>query len=194
MPSCGRILLTLVLLLLVSSIDAQNPEVIIHTDLGNITVEVYPEQAPVTASNFLNLVERGVYNRSVFYRVVRMDNQPDNNVKIEVIQGGLYNMEQVNKYQPITHETTETTGIRHTDGVISMARLEPGTASTEIFICIGDQPSLDFGGDRNPDGQGFAAFGKVSRGMDVVRNIQSRPDSLQLLLEPVIIREMKLIK
>ena len=96
---------------------------------------------------------------------------------------------------PLTfYETTETTGIKHTDGVISMARLEPGTASTEIFICIGDQPSLDFGGDRNPDGQGFAAFGKVSGGMDVVRNIQSRPDSIQMLLEPVIIREIKLVE
>jgi len=194
MPSCGRILLTLFILLPVSFVNAQNPEVVIHTDLGNITVEVYPEQAPVTASNFLNLVEQGVYNRSVFYRVVRMNNQPENNVKIEVIQGGLYNMERVNMNPSIIHETTETTGIRHSDGVISMARLEPGTASTEIFICIGDQPSLDFGGDRNPDGQGFAAFGKVSSGMDVVRNIQSRPDSIQMLLEPVVIREIKLVE
>ena len=188
MRKSGCVISALVLLLSVSSINAQNPEVVISTDLGNITIEVYTEHAPVTASNFLNLVEQGVYRMSAFYRVVRMDNQPDNDVKIEVIQGGLYDMEQVNMYPSIAHETTETTGIMHTDGVISMARLEPGTASTEIFICIGDQPGLDFGGDRNPDGQGFAAFGKVSAGMDVVRNIHARPDSIQMLLEPVIIR------
>ena len=194
MQISGRILLSLILLLSFSSVIAQNPELIIHTDLGNITVEVYTEKAPITASNFLNLVKRGVYSKSLCYRVVRMDNQPQNKVKIEVIQGGLYNMDQVNMYPPIPHETTETTGIRHTNGVISMARLEPGTASTEFFICVGDQPSLDFGGARNPDGQGFAAFGKVIKGIDVVRNIQFRPDSIQMLLEPVFIRDIKLLK
>jgi peptidyl-prolyl cis-trans isomerase A (cyclophilin A) len=194
MQRSGRILLSLILLLSFSSVIAQNPELIIHTDLGNITVEVYTEKAPITASNFLNLVKHDVYSKSLFYRAVRMDNQPQNKVKIEVIQGGLYNMDLVNMYPPIPHETTETTGIRHTNGVISMARLEPGTASTEFFICVGDQPSLDFGGARNPDGQGFAAFGKVIKGIDVVRNIQFRPDSIQLLLEPVFIRDIKLLK
>ena len=172
----------------------QNPLVIMETELGSITIEIYEKQAPVTAANFLQYVNENRFEGAVFYRTVTMDNQPDNDVKIEVIQGGLYDMEQVNMYPSIAHETTETTGIMHTDGVISMARLEPGTASTEIFICIGDQPGLDFGGDRNPDGQGFAAFGKVSAGMDVVRNIHARPDSIQMLLEPVIIRRIKVVK
>ena len=83
------------------------------------------------------------------------------------------------------------TGIRHTDGVISMARNGPGSASTEFFICLGDQPSLDQGGLRNPDGYGFAAFGKVFRGMEVVRAIQQRPDSGQFLIQPVVIRQVK---
>ena len=74
-----------------------------------------------------------------------------------------------------------------------MARNEPGTASTEFFICVGDQPSLDFGGDRNPDGQGFAAFGKVSRGMEVVRAIQALPDSGQYLSDPVLIKKMEIV-
>lgn len=173
--------------------DRQHPRVRIHTDMGDITVELFPEKAPVTAGNFLTHVERGDYKNSLFYRVVRMDNQPDNPVKIQVIQGGLFHDEVVDTIAPIIHETTGQTGIRHTDGVISMARNEPGSASTEFFICIGDQPSLDFGGDRNPDLQGFAAFGRVTGGMDVVRAIQSLPDEGQYLLEPVTIRDISVI-
>jgi peptidyl-prolyl cis-trans isomerase A (cyclophilin A) len=85
---------------------------------------------------------------------------------------------------PIVHETTDKTGILHKDGVISMARMEPGSVSSEFFICVGDQPELDFGGKRNPDGQGFAAFGKVIKGMDVVRKIQSQLDEKQMLITP----------
>jgi len=175
------------------SCDRSCPEVFIQTDFGEIVVELYPENAPATATNFLSLVERGVYTNAIFYRVVRMDIQPGNEVKIEVIQGGLFDDDLVNIYSPIDHETTETTGIKHTDGVISMARNEPGSASTEFFICVKDQPDLDYGGERNPDQQGFAAFGKVTRGMEVVRIIQAMPDSGQYLVHPVRILEMKRI-
>jgi peptidyl-prolyl cis-trans isomerase A (cyclophilin A) len=157
-------------------------------------VEVYPGKAPVTANHFLGLVEQGVFTGACFYRVVRLDNQPLNQVKIEVIQGGLLVDSLVNKYPTVAHETTKVSGIRHTDGAISMARNLPGTASTEFFICIGDQPSLDVGGKRNPDGQGFAAFGKVTRGMEVVRAIQSLPDTLQYLQEPVLIRQIMVLR
>jgi peptidyl-prolyl cis-trans isomerase A (cyclophilin A) len=116
-----------------------------------------------------------------------MDNQPGKTVKIEVIQGGLYSDSVIEKIQfpPIRHETTRETGLLHKDGVLSMARMEPGTASSEFFICVGDLPELDFGGKRNPDGQGFAAFGKVIKGMDIVRKIQQQKDSEQYLLNPV---------
>jgi len=170
--------------------DRSSPRVCISTELGDIIVEVYPDRAPVTAANFLAHVKHGDYDNSVFYRVVRLDNQPDNRVKIEVIQGGLFYDELVDTIPTIIHETTRQTGLLHTDGVISMARNEPGSASTEFFICIGDQPSLDFGGDRNPDGQGFAAFGKVVKGMDVVRAIQQLPDNDQYLEKQVIIHRM----
>lgn len=169
---------------------AGQEKVLIRTSLGDIEVEVYSGLAPVTASNFLSQVDAGTYTNSIFYRVVRMDNQAQNKVKIEVIQGGLFEDELINNYTPIVHETTTETGIKHTDGVISMARMEPGTASTEIFICIGDQPSLDAGGDRNPDGAGFAAFGKVIRGMDVVRAIQALPDEGQYLVDPLTIHDI----
>lgn len=165
----------------------------INTELGEIVVEVYPDRAPVTSHNFLEHVEKGTYTNSLFYRVVRMDNQPHNEIKIEVIQGGLFEDDILDTKAPIIHETTKLTGILHTDGVISMARMEPGTASTEFFICIGNQPSLDFGGERNPDGQGFAAFGKVVRGMEVVRAIQALPDQGQYLVEKVSILHMSVI-
>lgn len=169
-------------------------ELVLETDAGEIVVKIYPDKAPLTASNFLNLVEQGIYTGACFYRVVRLDNQPDNQVKIEVIQGGLLEDSLLNRFRPIAHEPTSITGIRHTDGAVSMARNQPGTASTEFFICIGDQPSLDFGGNRNPDGQGFAAFGKVISGMDVVRTIQKMQDSAQYLVEPVLIRKIKILR
>lgn len=179
-----------IVLLGLSCDQTKSPRIWIKTNLGDILVEVYPDRAPITAGNFLDHVERGTYLNSVFYRVVRMDNQPQNQVRIEVIQGGLFDDDLIDSHTPIAHETTKETGILHRDGVISMARNGPGTASTEFFICIGDQPSLDFGGKRNPDAQGFAAFGKVIRGMEVVKAIQVQPDEGQYLPEKVVIQEM----
>ena len=152
-----------------------------ETELGPIQLELYPDRAPITVSNFLRYVDENRYEDFHFYRVVHMENQPDNDVKIEVIQGGLGFDKHPMELPTIIHETTDKTGIRHLNGTLSMARLEPGTASSEIFICINDQPELDFGGKRNPDGQGFAAFGKVISGMDVVRKIQLLPETNQIL-------------
>lgn len=164
------------------------------TELGPIVMELYPDKAPITCQNFLRYIKNDKFDGLGFYRVVRMDNQPNSEIKIEVIQGGLGPDEYPFQYPVITHETTEATGILHKDGVLSMARMEPGTASSEFFICVGDQPSLDFGGMRNPDGQGFAAFGKVIQGMDVVRQIQGLPDTSQMLLERVKIQSVKVLK
>ncbi len=191
-----RPVLLLLITMLAGPVSCDRPAtmVLIRTDLGDISVELYMEKAPVTASNFLAHVEHDDYTNSMFYRVVRMDNQPQSKVKIEVIQGGLFHDEVLDTITPIRHESTQETGILHTDGVISMARMEPGSASTEFFICIGDQPSLDHGGKRNPDGQGFAAFGKVVKGMDIVRAIQAQADEGQYLKEQVKIREISLIK
>jgi peptidyl-prolyl cis-trans isomerase A (cyclophilin A) len=177
------------------SCDRSRPErILMKTDLGEISLDIYTEEAPLTASNFLSLIERGIYSNACFYRVVRMDNQPGDQVRIEVVQGGLFDDSLAGIHLPIEHETTAKSGILHTDGVISMARNAPGSASTEFFICIGDQPSLDFGGKRNPDGEGFAAFGKVTGGMDVVRKIQSLPDTGQFLVERVRIHEMSITR
>ncbi len=145
-------------------------KVVINTHIGEIILELYPDKAPVSVENFLKYVDADLYKNASFYRVVRMDNQKQNKYKIEVIQGG--RAIEDSALAPITHETTKQTGILHKDGVISMARDAPGSATSEFFICVNDQPELDFGGKRNPDGQGFAAFGKVIKGMDIVHNIQ----------------------
>ena len=176
----------------------QNPRVLISTQLGDFEAEIYIDKAPVTAANFLRYVDSARYNNDLacFYRIVRLDNQPDKPIKIEVIQGGYGKDSLIEFYQfsPIKHETTKETGILHKDGVLSMARMEPGTASSEFFICVGDQPELDFGGKRNPDGQGFATFGKVYKGMEAVRKIQQLNDSLQYLKNPVKIIGIERIK
>ena len=160
---------------------AENPRVTIKTELGDIMVEIYEKDVPTTAANFLKYVDEGRYKNGCFYRVVTMDNQPNNDIKIEVIQGGLSSETRGNMLPPIEHETTDNTGILHKNGVISMARSKPGTASSEFFICVGYQPELDFGGKRNPDGQGFAAFGKVITGMTVVNKIHQQPAEGQML-------------
>ena len=165
---------------------------LISTELGDIKVEIYTDKAPVTAANFLEYVDKNGFLNSKFYRVVRDDNQPDNEVKIDVIQGGLYSEEKM--FTSIEHETTDRTGIRHVDGVISMARNEPGSAASEFFICIGDQPELDYGGKRNPDGQGFAAFGKVVDGMDIVRKIHQQPADGQMLAPEIRINTVRRLK
>ena len=178
----------------------QNPHVLLVTERGEIEIELFPDQAPVTVANFLRYVDEGIFepeegkNGASFYRVVRPDNQPGHPVPIEVVQGGLtIEDHDSRRLPPIRHETTEETGLRHRDGAVSMARTVPGSASSEVFICIGDQPELDFGGRRNPDRQGFAVFGQVVRGMDVVRAIQKLPDDDQMLRDPVQILEMRRI-
>jgi len=193
----GRQLISLIILSAALSFLSAGTEpdtgVWIKTDLGNIKVEIYERQAPITAANFLRHVDAGLFKEASFYRVVRLDNQPDNLVKIEVIQGGLRFTARESPFPPVEHETTAKTGVLHKNGVISMARNAPGSATSEFFICIGDQPGLDFGGRRNSDGQGFAAFGRVVEGMDIVRKIQQQPDEGQILKQKVNILDVQRI-
>ena len=170
---CGRWMVAL----------AQEPTVQIATALGNIVVAVDITHAPVSAANFLRYVAAGSYDGGMFHRTVTMDNQPNNSVKIEVIQAGANPAH--GDFPPIALERTTATGIKHLAGVISMARDGPDTATSDFFICVTDQPSLDFGGGRNPDGQGFAAFGRVVSGMEVVRRIQQSKALGQKLTPPV---------
>lgn len=171
---------------------AQTTEVEIVTSVGTIRAEIYEDQAPVTAENFLAYVDDALFDGGTFYRVVRMDNQPNDSVRIEVIQAGPDGPAVRERLRPpIPLERTSDTGLLHVDGALSMARGGPDTARSSFFICIGDQPSLDFGGNRNLDGQGFAAFGRVTEGMDIVRQIQSGLVDGQRLVDPIRIERIR---
>lgn len=172
---------TLAAALLPSPADAQsNPRVRVQTEVGDIVLELDAERAPNTTANFLKYVDAGHYDGGTFHRTVKMDNQPESAVKIEVIQAGVAADKANQRFPAIALERTSVTGILHKDGVVSMARGTPDSATSGWFITINDQPSLDFGGARNPDGQGFAAFGRVVSGMDVVRKIQAAPSSTNM--------------
>lgn len=163
-----RIMLSLIFIIFVTVLSAQKKEIcFIKTALGDITIELYLSKAPLTVANFLKYVDANLYNNSSFFRAVTLNNQPKDSGKIEVIQGR--NVDSAKEFATIPLETTKQTGLLHKDGTISMARGKPATATCSFFICINDQPSLDFGGKRNPDGQGFAAYGKVIKGMDIVK-------------------------
>lgn len=173
MRSCREMMAVLVFMAATSALaDEGTVRVLMTTSEGDISIDLYLDKAPITAGNFLALVDNGDLDGGSFYRVVTYEND-NGSPKIEVIQGGLG--DAGDGLDTIDHETTEQTGILHTDGVISMARGAVGTASTEFFICIGDQPGLDYGEVRNADEQGFAAFGKVVTGMDVARRINRSP-------------------
>ena len=159
--------------------------VVVETDMGTFELDVDVDRAPVTAANFLRYVDTGQYEGGSFHRTVHADNQPGDSIRIAVVQGARNRNAAAPSFPPISLERTSETGITHRDGAVSMARGGPDTATHSFFICIGDQPSLDFGGMRNPDGQGFAAFGTVVAGMDVVRAIHAAPHEGQRLTPPV---------
>ena len=184
------LLLAIVAGLLPSCRPASNPDmphVIIRTSAGDIEVEVYLRKAPKTAGAFLSYVDSGFYKDGSFYRVLNDDNQVTGAGISKLIQGGIWktNHSRAVSVPGVPHETTKQTGILHVDGVISLARDKPGTATTEFFICIGDQPGFDYGGENNPDGQGYASLGKVVKGMDVVRAIYESPENNQSFTPPI---------
>lgn len=152
-----------------------SPVAVFDTDKGRIEIEVDTDSAPVTATNFLKYVDGGFYDSGSVNRAVRPDNTVRNDVKIEVIQFQIDSARRRQQFPPIALERTSVTGLKHLDGTVSMARNGPDTATASFSIVIGDQPEMDFGGKRQADGQGFAVFGRVVSGKDVVRAIQASP-------------------
>ena len=178
------------------------------TSVGAIEVAVYPERAPVSATNFLRYVDEGRYDGATLYRASRRSD----GAAIEVIQGGLLeatmtggaaDANYANAEPPlgrIAHETTHTTGIANEAGTLAYARLAPGTAGSEFFFNVADNPVLDTdAGTPERDGFGYATFGRVLRGLDVLRRVQQMPTDRdteievvrgQLLDEPVMIERV----
>jgi peptidyl-prolyl cis-trans isomerase A (cyclophilin A) len=161
-----------------------------ETTLGSFDVAVDLLAAPITATNFLRYVDAGLYSNGRFHRATREDNyivNSPNRPLLECIQGGIDPNRRPEGFEPIPLERTEITGQRHVVGTVSMARGAADSATSDFFILLNDQPSLDFGGKRFDDGQGAAAFGRVVKGMDVVRKIQEQPTSGQSLTPPITI-------
>jgi peptidyl-prolyl cis-trans isomerase A (cyclophilin A) len=178
--ACVRIVVLLMLTLAgqagaAQDATARRPLVIFETEKGSIEIEVDPEHAPVTAANFLKYVDGGFYDGGVVNRAVRPDNTVRHDVEIQVIQFQTDRNRRRDEFPPIALERTSVTGLKHVDGAVSMARNGPDTATASFSIVIGNQPEMDFGGKRNPDGKGFAVFGHVTRGMEVVKAIQASP-------------------
>jgi peptidyl-prolyl cis-trans isomerase A (cyclophilin A) len=171
--------------------DPDRVHILLDTELGEIEMVLHPSKAPITTANFLKYVEEGHYDQGRFHRSVTLENQEDRKVRIQVIQAGINRERRLEGFPAILLERTSKTGLRHRNGTVSMARGTPDSARSDFFICIGNQPSLDFGGARNPDGQGFAAFGSVIRGMDVVRAIQAAPKEAQDLQPPIRIKSAR---
>ena len=177
-----------------ASAQGQDPKpvrVLIETEAGEIEAEIDTVRAPITAANFLKYVDARLFDGGRFFRTVRPDNQVDKPVKIAVIQAAASRDKRAQFFPAIPLERTNVTGLSHKDGTLSMARSTPDTARDSFSICVGDQPALDFAGPRQPDGQGFAAFGRVTRGMDIVRTIQMGPAEGETLTPAVTILRIK---
>ncbi len=168
------------------------PQILISTTIGDIEVELYPGKAPKTVAAFLQYIDAGYYKNACFYRVVMQEGlSPSLNTGL--IQGGMWqaNSGQQLSIAGIPHETTKASGLSHTDGTISLARTAPGTASTEFFICIGDQTQYDYGNSGVGDKQGYAAFGRVTKGMEAVRMIQQQPSTGESFTEKILIKNIE---
>jgi len=146
------------------------PRVVMETSAGRIVIEVNDRQAPITGGNFLRYVDEHRFDGTSFYRAVRA--APD----LGLVQGGTNN-DPAKVLPPIVHEPTTVTGLSHVDGAVSMARYDPGTATGDFFVSVGSTPSYDAGRPFSIDAYGFAVFGKVVEGMDVVRGILVAPTS-----------------
>ncbi len=188
-----KYVLTAILAISISAL-SQAQQVKITTDSGEIIVQLEPEKAPITSRNFMKYVAGGHYKGGSFFRTVRTDNQEYSPIKITVIQAGVHPWKENFLFDPIPLESTSQTGIKHLNGTISMARGTPNSAQESFFICLGNQPELDYGGKRNPDGQGFAAFGLVIKGMDVVKIINESNAEGQALMLPVMILDVAILK
>jgi peptidyl-prolyl cis-trans isomerase A (cyclophilin A) len=180
------------LLLLFSCGNNKNPKILIQTSLGNIDAELYADKAPVTVAAFLSYIDSGFFKNSSFYRVVYND-VFGNDDDAGVVQGGIWqsNNELAKKLPGIAHESPDKTGLSHVSGTLSLARTTAGSANTEFFICIADQTGFDDNKDLNPDGLGFAAFGKVTSGMDIIRKIHRQPANGDAFIKPVVILNIK---
>jgi peptidyl-prolyl cis-trans isomerase A (cyclophilin A) len=164
-----------------------NPHILIDTNYGDIEAELYPQKAPKTVAAFLSYIDSNLYKNTTFYRVLKNEDMPID-INYGVIQGGIWPLEK--NIKGVEHESTTKTGLTHTNGTLSLARTGIGTATTEFFICIGDETIFDAGNKGREDTLGFAAFGLVVHGMDIVRKIQSQKNNGENFISKIIINNI----
>jgi peptidyl-prolyl cis-trans isomerase A (cyclophilin A) len=179
-------------LIFISCSNYKNPHIQISTNFGNVEAELYPGKAPKTVAVFLSYVDSGLYKNSSFYRVLYVESMASD-YNTGVIQGGIWqsNNAKAVALPGVDHESPKQTGLSHTTGTLSLARLKPGSANSEFFICVGDQTGYDSSKNFNPDGLGFAAFGRVVSGMEIVRKIHSQRADGQLFTTPIVIKNIE---
>ncbi|HVY33464.1 MAG TPA: peptidylprolyl isomerase [Caulobacteraceae bacterium] len=144
-------------------------KVLIATDKGDILAGLEEGKAPITCANFLRYVDAARYDGASIYRAVQAPGAPD----VGLIEGGIDDPRKL--YPPIAHESTALTGLKHLDGTLSMARDAPGTAASDFFVCAGPASYLDANPAATGDNAGYAAFGRVLQGMEIVRTILALP-------------------
>lgn len=174
-----------------------NPKVRIESAEGPIVVELYADKAPRTVANYLKYVDRQLFDGATFYRASKPPNYAPNDYG--VVQGGLQN-DPKKVLPPVPHEPNSQTGIKHTTGTISMGRHAPGSAQADWFIVIGDHDYLDADPKDPKKTPGFAAFGRVTEGLDVAQKILGQPVDPkagvgamkgEMLVKPVRIRTVR---
>lgn len=190
-----KLLAVISILFLSCSNHYKNPHIVISTNYGAIEAELFPDKAPKTVAAFLNYVDSDLYRHSSFYRVLFIES-PVSNYNFGLIQGGIWqsNNAKAVSLPGIQHESPRQTGLTHTDGTLSLARGVAGSANSEFFICVGDQTQYDSSLSTNPDGLGFAAFGRVTNGMDIVRKIHVQPSNGQSFVQPIMINSIERLK
>ena len=167
-----------------------HPHILIETAYGDIEAELYQDKAPATVKAFISYIDSGYYKNTSFYRVLKDDDMPTD-YNTGLIQAGVWPDKK--NVPGIQHESTKQSGLSHTNGILSLARTGVNTATTEFFICIGDQPQLNFGGGGTTDSLGFATFGKIVKGMDVVRRIQSARSSGDHFEPKIAVNDIKIL-
>jgi peptidyl-prolyl cis-trans isomerase A (cyclophilin A) len=169
----------------------KSSHVIIETNFGNIEAELFTAKAPKSCAAFLSYIDSGYYKNASFYRLTFMEAMASGD-NTGVIQGGIWQTNKTDlKIPGILHESPKQTGLTHSDGTLSLARTTVGSANTEFFICIGDQSEYDSSKALNADGLGYAAFGRVINGMDIVKKIHNQPSKGDMFTPPLVILNIK---
>lgn len=163
-----------------------------RSQFGDFSIDMHNDRAPITCEYFGNLARDGALDNSSVFRIIAENNrQPDEEYPINVVQIGPVEVFSGPRHV-IEHENTNRTGLSHRRWTVSAARFDLGELYGSFFICLRDEPELDYGGGRQPDGQGFAAFGHIAEGFQTVERIFDCAEPKQMLSKQIPIQKVSL--